>query len=313
MREDNQTYMPSSPPLHTLPPESRLQSHGDNAFTASPLQHGSDCPSFSPADCRTLEKILCDVASPPATPSPLEQNGQSFLDGGRADSTDPAKEGSYGLVGGETTDTGYEDEDDSMELSESGEVVTAEQSITALGEAASPSISKSDRRLQASVSAHDEEEKLRYSSGRRSSATKRMKTKRTDQKRTISQETTAGDTIGDVINYPSKCNLSALPLDLGRGHTDRQTVPDDIVRLNRMRLSMEKVLEQEYVEQELLKDSKEPGVFIATSTALELEAQHSEESDLDGFDADIEETQSRFGLAITGDKINKVCGSRSGT
>jgi hypothetical protein len=298
--------MPSSPPLRPLSLETSLQSHSNDNIPTSPPRRGSRRSSLSPADCHTLEKILRDVASASATPSPVKQSDQLLLDGSRASTAGTAdEEDGYQPISGEATSTGYEDEDDNMELSEGGEFVT-DEIITSLGEPTSPSVTKSDRRLQESVSAHDEKEKLRYSSGRRSSTAKRTKTKCPEQERSTSQEVTTGDTIEDVMKIPSKCAPPACPLAPGRGDSDRQAVPDDLRQLNRMRFSMEKVLEQERLDQERAEDEDEPGVFISTVAGPQDQAQDHDESESDGFDADDEQTQPRFSLGITGAPRRKV-------
>jgi|SRR5690242_3847554 len=119
----------SSPVLRPLSFEASLQSHGADQLPPSPLRRSSGQSPFSPADCRTLERLLrsTSVSSPPETPSPLEQgkHGAQLLQDtpssptGLSDRTDEAE--SYQSFGGEMTDTGYEDEDDSMELSEGTE------------------------------------------------------------------------------------------------------------------------------------------------------------------------------------------------
>lgn len=303
----DQRSMPSSPPLRPLALETSLQSHGNDNLPASPPRQDFGRSSLSPADCRTLEKILRDVSSPPATPSTLEQSDQLFPDNGRISTTATADEenGGYHFVGGEATDTGYEDEDDSMELSEGGETVT-HQVVTSLGEPASPSVSYSERRLQESVSAHDEKEKLRYSSGRRSSTTRRSKTKRSQQERAAPQDATGADMIEDLMNIPDKRAPPARPLDLARNDSDRQKI-DDIKQLTRMRLSTEKVLEQERLEQEHAESDEEPGVFISTVSGPQGQAQDDGESELDGFAADDEQTRPRFGLGTSGAPRRKVC------
>jgi hypothetical protein len=303
----DQPNMPSSPTLRPLSHDTSLQSHSNDNLPASPPCGNSGHSSLSPADCRTLEKILRNVASPPATPSPLEQNDQLFPDGGCADTAGTAdEEHGYHCVGGEATDTGYEDEDDSMELSEGGGTVT-DQVVTSLGEFASPSMSKSERRLQESVSAHDEKEKMRYSSGRRSSTTRRTKTKRPQQERTTSRDATAGDTVEDVMNLSGKRAPPARSLDVGQSDSDRQAVPDKIKQLNHLRLSVENVLEKERLEQERAEGEEEPGVFVSTIPGLQDQAQGDEESELDGFAADDEQTQMRSSLGISGAPRRKVC------
>ncbi|KAF1932160.1 uncharacterized protein M421DRAFT_89513 [Didymella exigua CBS 183.55] len=302
--------MSSSPPLRALSLESSLQSHGNDNLPASPPRQGSDRPSLSPADCRTLEKILRDVASPPATPSPVEQNDQLFLNGHHGITNAADEEEDYHSVGGEATDTGYEDDDDSMELSEGIEDVIVKKAIISLGEPVSPSASKSDRRLQESISTHDEKEKMRYSSGRRSS-TKRAKVKRPEHERTTrldALDALGGDTIEDVTTIPD--NHAPPPplrsLDIGHSDSGRQAVPDDVQQLNRMRLSMGKVLEQELVEQEQTEGKDESSVFNTSSLASEDKAENPYESELDGFDADNERTQQRFSLGISGAPRRKI-------
>ncbi|KAI5377342.1 hypothetical protein CC77DRAFT_1098575 [Alternaria alternata] len=81
-------------------------------------------PSFSPADCRTLQRMLHDVRSPsPLSPTPYFSNGpasQSIL-------TETPNSKSYEdnmscknlqSAHGDERQDGYEDEDDSMELSD---------------------------------------------------------------------------------------------------------------------------------------------------------------------------------------------------
>ncbi|KAF3050287.1 hypothetical protein E8E11_009121 [Didymella keratinophila] len=302
----DQPNMPSPVPLRPLSLDTSLQSHGNDNLPDSPPRRGSNRPSLSPADCRTLEKILRDVVSPPATPSPLEQGDRLFPDSDRAGTTGAAnEEDGYHFVGGEATDTGYEDEDDSMELSEGEETIT-DQVVTLLGEPASPSVSKSERRLQESVSVHDEKEKMRYSSDHRSSTTRRTKTKRPQQERTASRDVTAGDTIEDVMNLSGKRAPPARWLDLGQLDSDRQADPDDIKHLNSMRLSTEKVIKQERLNQEGVEGEEEPGVFVPTVPGPQDQAQDDEDSELDGFAADDEQTQPRFSLGISGASRRKI-------
>lgn len=302
----DQPNMPSPVPLRPPSHNTNLQLHSNDNLSDPPPRRGSNRPSLSLADCRTLEKILHEVASPPATPSPLEQGDQLFPDAGRAGTIGAAdEEDGHHLVGGEATDTGYEYENDSMELSEGGGTVTG-QAVTSLREPASPYVSKSERRLQESVSAHDEKEKMRYSSGRRSSTTRRTKTKRSQQERTTPRDVTAGDTVEDVMNLPGKCAPPARSLDLGQLDSDRQAVPDDIKHPNRLRLSMEKVLEQERLKQERAGGEDKHGVFVSTVPGPQYQAQDDENLELDGFAADDEQTQPRFSLGVSGAPRHKV-------
>ncbi|KAF2627835.1 hypothetical protein BU25DRAFT_490998 [Macroventuria anomochaeta] len=283
----------SSPPPRSLSLEASLQSHGNDNLPHSPPRRGSERSSFSPADCRTLKKILRDVGnnSPPPTPSPFGPIEQLFSNTDRTSSTVQGRtdenEG-YRFVSDEAADTGYEDEDDSMELSEGMEGLTSRDTVSSLGDPASPSVSKSDRRLQDSISMHDEKDRLKYT-GHRSSTTKHSKAKRQEQEHDDLAETTRGDTIEDVMNLPGKRAPPACPLDLGCRDLDRRPIPDDIKQLNRMRLSMEKVLEDERVEQERA-EGEEPGIFIPGFSPPHDMATGVDESGLDEFDADKEDT-----------------------
>ena len=284
----------SSPTLCPLSLEVSLQSHGSDNLPPSPRRRSSDRPSLLPADSHTLSKILRDVSnnSPPATPSPLEPGEQLFLETGHTSSAtndDPQdEEEGYHLVDDEAADTGYEDEDDSMELSEGVEGITADDTLTQVGEPTSPSVSDSEPRPQDSVSTHSEENKVKYI-GRRSTSgvsAKPVKFKRRVSERSGIINTKQGDTIEDVMNLPDKRALPACPPDLSRGNSHRQPVPDDIEQLNRLRLSMEKVLEDERVEQEQAECIVEPGVFIPASSVPQDVTIGVAGSDVHGFDAD---------------------------
>ncbi|KAF3046406.1 hypothetical protein E8E12_007850 [Didymella heteroderae] len=300
----DQPNMPSSPKLRPLSVETNLQVHVNDNDRNSPLPRFSGRASLSPADCRTLEKILSDVASPPATPSPLEQSNQLSRDSGLASTVGATEEEDVShLVRGEATDTGYED--DSMELSEGVENSTG-QVVSPLKEPASPSVSEPSRHLQESVSAHDEKEKLRYSSGRHSSTTKRSKTNEPQCERNVTQDATASDTIEDVMNLPGKHAPPARSLDVGQPDSDRQAVPDDIKQLTYMRLSTEKVLAKEQMEQERAEAEKEPGVFISTVSGPQYQTQNHGKFELDGFGADSDQTRPRFCLGISGAPRRKV-------
>ncbi|KAF1830640.1 hypothetical protein BDW02DRAFT_92188 [Decorospora gaudefroyi] len=109
--EKNRPRKPSTSPSHS---SYLMSSTGD-----------SERPPLSPADCRTLEKILHDVrgSSPisstpyfshvaPGSPGIAATASSSVYSG---DEDDDGRE----FVDGDERDTGYEDEDDSMELSDS--------------------------------------------------------------------------------------------------------------------------------------------------------------------------------------------------
>ncbi|KAB2106786.1 hypothetical protein AG0111_0g5544 [Alternaria gaisen] len=81
-------------------------------------------PSFSPADCRTLQKMLHDVRSPsPLSPTPYFSDGpasQSILTGtpNSKNCEDTMSCENHQSAYGDEQQDGYEDEDDSMELSD---------------------------------------------------------------------------------------------------------------------------------------------------------------------------------------------------
>ncbi|KAJ4359326.1 hypothetical protein N0V95_002250 [Ascochyta clinopodiicola] len=269
----------SSPPLRALSLEASLQSHGNDSLPHSPRRRGSGLSTLSPADCRALRKILRDVcdSSPPSTPSRLEPSEQlcaktdltiSTVDGIAADED-------CALAGNEATDTGYEDEDDSMELSDGVEEATARDAMDVPGHHASQSllVSNANHRLQASVSAHDKKDGRRYGDGRSLSA-KYSKAKRQERNHTDPIVAKEGDSIEG-------------------NDSDCQPIPDDIKQLNLMRLSMEKVLDNERVKQERASREREPGIVVSDHsvkhhhaiTTIQQQSVH-EASDADNEDND---------------------------
>jgi hypothetical protein len=100
----------------------------DNISMASPLLPiDPQRPSFSPADCRTLQKMLHDVRSPsPLSPTPYFSDrpaSQSILTEtpNSKNYEDKMSCKNHQSAHGDERQDGYEDEDDSMELSD-GEV-----------------------------------------------------------------------------------------------------------------------------------------------------------------------------------------------
>jgi hypothetical protein len=216
-----------------------------------------------------LNKILRDAShsSPPATPSPLEPGEQLFANSDRMSNTiegDAEDDESYHLIDDEATDTGYEDENGSMELSEGVEAAITDDILTQPGESTSPSVSYSERRLQDRVLTHIDKDRLRYT-GRRSSlgaSGKSVRFKRREQECNDPVEATQGDAIEDVMNLSSKLAPPARLQYLHRGYMIRQPTPKDIKQQNRIRLSLESILQGERVEQEHSEHDEAPGVFI---------------------------------------------------
>ncbi|UPX11384.1 uncharacterized protein EKO05_0001990 [Ascochyta rabiei] len=288
----------SSHPLHTLSPEASLQSHGNDNRPHSPSHRGSEPSTFSPADCRALSKVLRDVgdSSPLLTPSRLEPSEQSCANTDRTSSTIDrvTVDEDYGLAGHEATDAGYEDEDDSMELSDGVENATGRDAVNMPGDHASQSVSNSNSNLwlQDSIPTHDDKDRLRYSECRALNA-KYTKARRQEKERTKPAIPKERDTIEDIMNLPGKRAPPARPQDLGRNDSDFQPIPEEIKQLNLMRLSMEKVLDDERVEQERATHEQESGIFVSghgvphhrTTTTVQQQSIH-EGSDADNEDND---------------------------
>jgi hypothetical protein len=284
----------SSPALHPLPP--------------SPLPASS--ATLSPADCRTLEKILRDVSEGSAvqSPSPLglaeqlpeqlpendarsadmtgdlaEEDTVTHAGGGEVTDTpgnDVEKYISHYTVGGEATDTGYKAEDDTLEL---GEGTTAR--LTSDSDLDSPSVSKAERRLQTSASMHDERDRQRYRS--HSWAAKFQRTKRSEEQHKTGNHVPSNPFTG-IANLPGK-GVNSSQRDCGV--TDPCLLPEHNKQLKQTRLSAEeKSFEEESIEHEQSEQTDEPGFAIAHADMTHAKAADLNDSELDGFDADKEDT-----------------------
>lgn len=256
----------SSPPLRPISLQASLQSHGNDNLPPSSPHKGSPPSLLSPTDCRTLKKILRDVghSSPPATPYSVERGEQLFADTDRTgrnldDSADKDDESYH--FSDETVGTGYEDDGDSMELSEGMEGNTMETSNSLPGSRVSSAVSCSNLQPQGSVSRHDSRDRLdctthgpliaEYQEAGWGEPNHHNLTKPLE-----------GDTIEDCMNLPGKCAPPARPQALVRKGLYHRPVPVEISKMDRMRLSTEKILENERVEQECTTLEPEPGVFI---------------------------------------------------
>ncbi|CAO2656520.1 Nn.00g053230.m01.CDS01 [Neocucurbitaria sp. VM-36] len=112
------------PPLQPNHLEASLQTHGNDTPSSPSPPNTSANSSLSPADLRTLSKILSEHRSPLTPPSP----GLSDVDEGLRPETVRDEERSEssdddGLGYGDEREKGYEDEDGSMELSDSEQYV----------------------------------------------------------------------------------------------------------------------------------------------------------------------------------------------
>ncbi|KAJ4322054.1 hypothetical protein N0V94_002633 [Neodidymelliopsis sp. IMI 364377] len=274
-------------PLRSIPVKASPRSHGNENLSPSPTCEGSGPLSLSPAGCRTLKKTLSDVESLTA-PSSLTstQSGElPFPNTDNAGNTEDDNLGGgdsrYQLVAEEATDAGYEDEDDSMELSDSAEdrIDTAVNSAVVSYGHKSTSTSQ-HRRLQDSVSIHDEMEKLKYSDRRLSY----VGAKRLERKHRVLEKDGWPDTMEDVMNLPGSHAPPARPQNLRQHDSDQSTISDDIKHLNQLRLSMEKVLEDERVAHERAERKQESGVFIASLDASQGSDKVLKKSHIERFD-----------------------------
>lgn len=274
----------ASPPLRTISLAASLQSHGSDNMTTSPAPRSP----LSPADCRTLEKLLRDVSnnSAPSTPSPLGpaeplyRNSSYQIDIPRIAAREVT---SSRIVGGEATDTGYEDDNDSMELTDGMEDLTVH--LASLADVDSPFVSKSDRRPQDSMSMHDEEDKPRRYIRRCSSTTMPTKVKRGGQQ----DEKAAGQ--DDTTE--STENLSELPARSSRSSQSNPRRPVSKVHSKEMsRLVLQRKTRKRLSRQARVRFAGDHGSAIALSSAetVQDDAVDFEESDSEGFDADGEDT-----------------------
>lgn len=116
-------FPPISPsPLRPISLQASLSTHGNDSIPISTPQRDEVRTPLSPADCRTLKKLLLDVQSPsPSSPSvdSLFEGEDAYVDG-KDGSSESGEEGEA-LEGikelRDEMEGGYEDEDKSMELS----------------------------------------------------------------------------------------------------------------------------------------------------------------------------------------------------
>jgi hypothetical protein len=209
---------PSSP-FHEVPLDVALKTHGNETLhlLQTPPRESVRAP-LSPADCRTLEKILEDTRSP----SPLASHArdesllsvESFQDG----SSDTGVEDTVQYTDrqhdhGDESDDGYEDEDDSMDLSD-----TVDE-----GFHDGDDVDNEDHGEGPSTLSVDEEPEYEWSDG---------------------------DTIEDIMNMPGKTAPPARQQDLGGMYTHDQPTSDKTKEIKLKRASLERALVRERVNQE---------------------------------------------------------------
>ena len=262
----------SSHPLRPISLQASLQSHGSDNLPPSPPHKGSPPSPLSPTDCCTLKKILRDVdhSSPPVSPGPIEEDEQLYSDtdrtGTSADGGADKNNGCYHLVSNETSDTGYEDEDGSMELSEGMKGDTMETSNSASDSLVPPAVSCSNIWPQDSVSTHDNRDRLSRV-GHDALIAEYQEAKRGEANHHYLTEPPERDTIEDCMNLPGKRAPPAHPQELDQNDLYHRPVRVGIKQTDRVRLSIEKVLENERAEQERATPEPEPGVFIPSTDA----------------------------------------------
>jgi hypothetical protein len=208
--------LPSSPamPTTSLQPttlDAALKTHSNDTATvpSSPPVETARSP-MTPADLRTLKKILNDTQSPSPPISPvIRQQDDSLLNITTSEdrSSDTGIEDEVQYVEkqfnyGDEREEGYEDEDDSMELSDEG---------------------LEDYEAQGSVLLDDEEREYVWSDG---------------------------DTIEDIMNTPGQTASPARPQDIDGVYQHNPPMPGDIKEIKLQRVAVEQVVKQERLDQE---------------------------------------------------------------
>ena len=178
--------------------------------------------------------------------------------------------------GGEVTDTGYKADDDTLELSEAH--------LASVSDFDSPSVSKAERRLQDSASIHDERDRQRYRSN--SWATKFSQAKRSEEQHKTDHHA-PGNPFAGTTNLPGKRASSSQQ---NCGVTDPCLLPGDSKQLKQTRLSAEKSFEEDRLDYEQSEQTDEPGLAISHADTTHAKADDLDDSELDGFDADKEDT-----------------------
>ncbi|KAF2831809.1 hypothetical protein CC86DRAFT_463601 [Ophiobolus disseminans] len=228
--EPNSTPRPShdspqiSPsPLQPIPLHTALETHGNDTAMTTPVTPQSATvarPELSPADCRALEKLLNDVRTPsPLAPLSVSEQDQSLLSNDGADeSSETGAEDEVQYTEprfnyGDEREEGYEDEDDSMELSD-----VADES-------------------QGDVGAADDED----------TAQDQSVLSNVDDSVYVWSD---GDTVEDIMNTPGKTAPPAPEQDLSGVYARDQSTPEDIRNIKARRAEIEKEVENELMEHE---------------------------------------------------------------
>ena len=202
-----------------------LETHGNDSALTPPTTPQSDSAArqtLSPADCRTLKKLLGDVRtpSPLASSTNVDVHDVSLLstEAGEDETSDAGAEDEVQYTEpryehGDEREEGYEDEDDSMELSD---------------------VADEDRDDVYATRAEVVEEGQSMISN-------------VDDSVYVWSD---GDTIEDIMNTPGKTAPPVPELDLSGVYPHGQSTPDAVREIKARRATIEKEVEDERLEQE---------------------------------------------------------------
>jgi len=202
-----------------------LETHGNDSALTPPTTPQSDSAArqtLSPADCRTLKKLLVDVRtpSPLASSTNVDAHDESLLSvdaGGDANSDagveDQVQYTELQYEHGDEREEGYEDEDDSMELSDVA----------------------------------DEDRDDVYATGLEAAEEGQSMVSNVDDSVYVWSD---GDTIEDIMNTPGKTAPPAPQLDLSGVYPHEQSTPDEVREIKARRAAIEKEVGDERLEQE---------------------------------------------------------------
>jgi hypothetical protein len=234
--------MPSSP-FHEVPLDAALTTHGNETLPIlqTPLRQSRHSP-LSPADCRTLEKILEDVRSP--SPLASRERNQSLLsvDSVQDGSSDTGIEDMVQYTDDqhdycEDADEGYEDEDNSMDLSD-----TVDEGF----EDGDGMHGEDDGECESILPADDDEPEYVWSDG---------------------------DTIEDIMNMPGKSAPPARQQGLSGIHVHDPSTSEENKGIRLWRACLERALFRERIDQE------RQGTMSAGSDRVNLDAAETKDED----------------------------------
>jgi hypothetical protein len=245
----------SATPLQPIPLNMALETHGNDTALTPPVTLQSASTShepLSPADCRTLKMLLTDVR----TPSPLasssvgEQDGSLLSIGDDTAGDDDSDAGNEDQVQytelqyavGDKRQGGYQDEDDSMQLSDTTE--GAAQYIP--GDERDEGYADEDESMDFSDVAGEETDDYDV----RSASTTDVEQRKLSDASNGGHVWSDGDTIEDIMNIPGKTASLGRELDLGGVYRHDQSTPEHVWEIKAQRAEIEKEVEAERLDQE---------------------------------------------------------------